>query len=287
MEVTIIIKATNKIINEPLSGHSKNYFVVPESVILNREMELRRVSVFSFFLIRKGLDDVVTFSINNLVKWTSSSADQHKGRINDKYVTLLNQFVDMGYLTYSGKLTPTSCVEACFNSDMLSNECNNGGRFAILYLDEVETILKYKQNECEKIVMPDNKTLTINPGDSYLNANTLLLIFAYLRMKIYRRNKQSFQTDIASSPEAFNYFYYKIAKEIGVSSKTAAKAVYILGKLGLIYSEALPRIPYENRFRTDHTIFCNTYKREGGVLIASGSDYYKTEVFYKKKKLGI
>ena len=61
-------------------------------------------------------------------------------------------------------------------------------------------------------------------------------------------------------------------------------------KLGLIYFESLPRVNHgrENGtddWRTDHTIFCNMYKREGSYLLASGSDYYKTEVKNKKIKL--
>ena len=64
-----------------------------------------------------------------------------------------------------------------------------------------------------------------------------------------------------------------------------SKAVAVLNELDLIYSESLPRIKYENKWRTDHTIFCNAYKREGNYLLISGKEYYQLEVENKKRKL--
>jgi DNA-binding transcriptional ArsR family regulator len=89
------------------------------------------------------------------------------------------------------------------------------------------------------------------------------------------------------SPDAYDCYYYEIAEELGMTSRTVSKAVDVLSELGLIYSEPLPRIKYENKWRTDHTVFCNTYKREGNYLLISGSQYYLTEIENKKRKLNI
>ena len=142
-----------------------------------------------------------------------------------------------------------------------------------------------------------------NSKDSSVNNDIILLVFAYLRMRIFRRrnrlfpeeinidNKNSHKYDIEArklrSPDAYDCYYCDIAKELGLSSRTVSKAINVLNELGLIYSESLPRIRYDGKWRTDHTIFCNAYKREGSCLLASGSDYYLTEVKNKKKKLNI
>ena len=89
------------------------------------------------------------------------------------------------------------------------------------------------------------------------------------------------------SPDAYDCYYYEIAEKLGLTARTVSKAVDVLNELGLIYSEPLPRIKYENKWRTDHTIFCNTYKREGNYLLISGSEYYMTEIENKKRKLNI
>ena len=88
-------------------------------------------------------------------------------------------------------------------------------------------------------------------------------------------------------PEVYDCYYFEIANDLGISARTVSKAVSTLNELGLIYSEALPRIKYEDKWRTDHTLFCNTYKREKDCLLDSGKDYYMREIKYKKQKLHV
>ena len=214
--------------------------------------------------------------MNNIVQWSGAMPDRHKGAINSKYMTIVNQLVDRGYLTYSGDLKLTSYVEGVFNRDKVVDECSRY-RFAVLYLDEIIQILQYKK---------------LNTKDAYLNNAVLLLVFAYLKMKIVKRSNQfrideNLETRQLSYPEAYDCYYFEMANDLGITAKTAAKAVGVLKIMGLIYSEELPRIKYENKWRTDHTIFCSTYKREGHYLLACGEGYYKPEIQRKKIKIGI
>jgi DNA-binding transcriptional ArsR family regulator len=270
---------------------SGNYFAIPESIILDTEMNEKRVTVFSFFSIFRGLNRSLFFSINNIVKWTGKQPNRNANGINNKIIQVIEQLINNGYLTLFEELNNSSSIKASFNLNKLSKECEHD-RFAIIYLDEVDQIISYK-NE--------------NSKDVYLNNDTLFLVFSYLRMKIYKRrnrlmpeeincdNKNSHQYDINArrlrSPEAYNCYYSEIAEELNLSPRTVSKAVDVLNNLGLIYSEALPRIKYcdgkSERWRTDHTIFCNVYKREGNYLIASGKEYYSIEIENKKRKLNM
>lgn len=270
-----------------LDAISGNYFAVPASIIMDTDMTEKRITVFSFFSIYRGLNSSLFFSINNIVKWMGKQPNRHTNGINGKTIQIIEYLRDGGYLTLYDELNNSSCMEATLNLSKISEECDND-RFAIIYLDELKQIMGY-QNP--------------NAKDVFLNSDVILLVFAYLRMKIYRRrnklfleeinvdNQNNHQLDIDArrlrSPDAYDCYYYEIAEELGLTARTVSKAVDALNELGLIYSEPLPRIKYENKWRTDHTIFCNTYKREGNYLLISGSEYYMTEVENKKRKLNI
>jgi DNA-binding transcriptional ArsR family regulator len=254
---------------------------------MDTDMTEKRVTVFSFFSIYRGLNSSLFFSINNIVKWTGRQPNRHANGINSKIIQVIECLRDGGYLTLSEELDNSSCIEATLNLSKISEECDND-RFAIIYLDELKKIMDY-QNP--------------NAKDVFLNNDVILLVFTYLRMKIYRRRNKLFleeinvdnqnnrQLDIDTrrlrSPDAYDCYYYEIAEELGLTPRTVSKAVDVLNELGLIYSESLPRIKYENKWRTDHTVFCNTYKREGNCLLISGSQYYLMEIENKKRKLNI
>lgn len=264
-----------------------NYFAIPASIILDVDMTEKRTSVFSFFSIYRGLNSSLFFSINSIVKWMGKQPNRNANGINNKIIKVVNNLRDEGYLTLSEELNNSSCIEAVYNLSKISDECDCD-RFALIYLDELKQIINYHNP---------------NPKDSFLNSDVVLLVFAYLRMKIFRRRNKLFpeeinvngknnhQYDIGArklrSPDAYDCYYFEIAKELGLTARTVSKAVVVLGELGLIYSESLPRVKYENKWRTDHTIFCNMYKREGNHLLASGESYYLSEVENKKKKLNI
>lgn len=274
-----------------LDSISSNYFAIPADVILGTDINEKRITVFSFFSIRRGLDCNLLFSVNNIVKWMGKQPNRNANGINNKIIQTIESLSDRGYLTLSEKLTNSSCMEATFNLSKISQECEQE-RFAIVYLDELQKILNYQFS---------------NSKDAYLNNDVVLLVFAYLRMKIYRRRNKLFPEEIniddqnniqydilkrkENSPDAYNCFYSDIAKDLNISDRIVSKVVAILNEIGLIYSETLPRIKYNDgkseKWRTDHTVFCNTYKREGNCLLVSGSEYYLSEVENKKKKLNI
>ena len=137
-----------------------------------------------------------------------------------------------------------------------------------------------------------------NPKDVYLNSFSLLLVFAYLRMSIMRRSNQyRLDEDILEKqiqfPEAYNDYYKDMAEELGVSVRTFGKIVNCLrDELHLIQFEEIGRTKYitddgKVKWKTNHTIFCNSYKRERDYLLTDSESYWITEIANKKQKIGI
>jgi hypothetical protein len=271
-----------------LANVTGKYFVVPKSIILAKNTNDKRLSAFSYFVMRAGMDNRVYFSVNEIIRWLGRKQDRHSTGINNRILQMTNYFKNEGYLNFDGELTSSSAkIEAEVNNSAILQICKQEN-FAIIYVDEYMRIAEYQK-------------LDVDTKDSYLNKDIILLVFAYLRMKIYRRknrlaideininNKNSLDYDIHSrrkaNPEAYNCYYIDIAEELGISERMVSKAANVLKEIGLIYLETLPRIKYNDNWVTEHTIFCNTYKREGNLLLDSGEEYYMREIKNKKDKL--
>lgn len=292
----IIIKSESRVHEYPspikLDGVAGNLFAIPSYLILDTEADVKRVSTYSFFSIRRGLDNKVIFSINNIVQWLGKKPNRNLTGINNVLSQLISYLKEKNILLSSEiDSDKWDYTEYTFNLPKILQDCNKYYSYAIVYVDELNTILKYKN--------PNTK-------DVYLDNSVVLLVFAYLRLKISRRVNTFYYEEAADTehdynskirlrrenyPEAYNCYYSDIANDLGISDRTVSKAVDVLNKLGLIYSEVIPRSKYHTsdgtKWRTNHTIFCNTYKREGSYLLDSGSNYYLTELENKKKKMKI
>lgn len=258
-----------------LEGSSSIYFRVPASIILDKEADEKRVSALSFFSIRRGMDNSLTFTINGMAKWLGRKPDRHSGGTNDKLISETKRLADNGYISLSGNLGNTSEADMTLNLKKISDECS-GDCFAVIYLDELRKILSY-----------DDK-----------GVDAILLVFAWLRMRIMRRRNKLFPEEMsgngierdiekrkANKPDAYDCYLYEIAEPLGLSARVVSKAIDALKEMKLIYSEQLPKTSYNGKWQTNRTIFCNWYKRENGSLLAYGEEYYMTEVKNKKKKL--
>lgn len=285
-----------------LDDDSKYYITIPHSLIIPDESVVKNVdkavvkkslTVFSHMYVRKGGDNKVLFSVNHIVEQLGLVPNRTANGINAKILCAIDFLRDKGYISIDDIPNSRKLVYAKFNAKAVADEIHGENRFAIIYVDELEKIMSYRFS---------NKQNTYST-----NIDSLLLVFAYLRMMIYRRRneflpgegnidgKDSRDNDIVArrlrSPDVYDCFYGDIADDLGLSARVVSEAVDILrDELHLIYYEALPRFKYKDengevRWRTDCTLFCNTYKREGAFLLASGTEYYESEIENKKRKL--
>lgn len=266
---------------EPLAGDSAIYFNVPESIIKNKTMLSIRLSVFAYLSVHRGLNNRLCFSVPLFLEWAGYKSDAHIGGINDKVIKTLNDLCELGYIVYTNGNPPkrNSFTEIEFDRELVYLLGYEEG-FAILYWDEVQKIMQYT-----------------NPNlyDRYLNRNTVLLVFAFLRQAIFRtpnelkpeeRSPEGIAARRKRCIEAYNGQYRNIGEILGLSEQTVSLSVKILEQLGLIATAEAYHIKNENgEYRTPDIIFANQYKREKKELLATGESYFLDEIKRKEQSL--
>lgn len=226
--------------------------------------------------MRCGLDDVVGFTIPDMVEWCGGKPDRRTNGSNDKFLNIVDSLSSKGYLTYSGESSKSSYMKCNFDIAYYYEECSNG--YAVVYLDELEKIMKYESKE-----------------KSAVNT-TILLVFSYLRNKIIRRpnelnpeerNVEGIKSRKQKLPEAYENNINDIAKELGIHKQTISKVIDILEyELKLIVTDRAYRIKNDNgEFRTLPTIFANAYKREDKYLLVVEEEYSRMEIEQKAKNM--
>ena len=263
----------------PLKESQSKYIYIPLSVIIDTELDTRRVGIFSYLRIHCGLNNVIGFTIPDAIEWCGGKSDRRINGTNDKVLSTLDTLVNMGYLTYLTEKSRSSYIKCEFNMAHYYEECSNG--YAVIYLDELKKIMSYKKE---------------NLKDSTFNNTTILLVFSYLRNKIRRRPNELFPEERTSDgikkrkekfPDAYGSNLLEIANELNISSKTLSKIIDVLEQeLGLIVTDRAYRIKNEdNEFRTLPTIFANAYKREDKYLLDTGDNYSRIEIEQKAENM--
>lgn len=263
----------------PLEDSASKYIYVPLSVITDTKIDARRVGIFSYLRIHCGLNNIINFTVPDIVEWCGGKPDRRANGSNDKVLYALDAFSDRGYLTYLTEKSKSLYMKCEFDTDYYYDDCSDG--FAVIYLDELEKIMSYKKE---------------NLKDGILNNTTILLVFTFLRHCIRRRPnelkpEERYPDNIKSRrerlPEAYSGNVNDIANEIGISSKTLSKIIDILEQeLELIVTDRAYRIKNEkDEFRTLPTLFANAYKREDKYLLVTGEDYSRTEIELKAENM--
>lgn len=262
-----------------LKGNESKYIYVPWSIISNTELDIKRIGIFSYLRIRCCLNDTIGFTIPNMVEWCGGKPDKRTNGSNDKYLSVVDDLSDIGYLTYLTNRSKSSYIECEFNMDYYYEDCSNG--YSVVYLDEIKKIMNYQKN---------------NSKDGFVTNTIILLVFAYLRHKIRRRSNELKPEERSPEgiknrkerlPEAYDDNINNMADEVGISSKTFLKIIDILEcDLKLIVTDRAFRIRNkDNEFRTLPTIFANAYKREDKYLLATGEEYSRNEIELKVENI--
>lgn len=260
-----------------LSDLESKYIYIPLSVIVDKELDVKRVGIFSYLRIHCGLNDLIGFTIPDIVEWCGMKSNKREGKSNDKFLNIIDDLTDRGYLTYLTETSKVQYMKCKFDIEYYYKQCSDG--YAVVYLDELQKIMEYKNLQ----------------GNSINNA-ALLLVFAYLRNKIRRRPNELKPEERTSKgvkqrrerlPDAFDSNITDISKELGMHKQTVSKMIDILEQeLKLIVTDRAYRIKNEDKeFRTLPSIFANAYKREDKYLLSTGKNYSRTEIELKAENM--
>ena len=212
------------------------------------------------------MDDTVAFSVPELVKWTGLLPNYHKGKINEKYLDVLEL---LSHYEYFEQCPDFEKLKSIGNSNeyykvklnIAKFDTPNDG-FGIIYFDELEKIINFKKEL-------ENKRIDV----SRLSASYILLLLAYIRVNI-RRN-----TD---KPQCCYRLYKTISKDIGLSERYITRIVEVLDTMNIIKYQECKRERYKDSegkygFLTTPKVFADyrhfTKDQYGNVVIDQKYDY--------------
>lgn len=247
-----------------------NYVKIPREIIYDKNIGNKRVIIFSYLCSRRALDDTVAFSISELCHWSYLKPNYHDGKINKKYLEVLNllshydyfvNYPDFGNLA-NEKKNSTDYYNIKINIEKFDIPDN----FGIIYFDELERILNFKE---------ELKHTDIDL--SRMSSAYILLLLSYIRVNINRN---------PSKPLCCYRLYQKITEDIGLSERYVSRIVEILDVMNIIKYREGKRTRYkksenEYGFITSPKVFAD-YKRYlkddiGNFKIDKDYDY-KTEI---------
>lgn len=252
-----------------------NYVKIPREIIYNKELGDKRVIIFSYLCSRRALDDTVAFSISELCHWSYLKSNYHDGKINHKYLEVLESLSHYGYFeSYPNfeKLAKEKKNSTDYYNIKISTEkFDIPDNFGIIYFDELEKILNFKE-ELKDIKVNGEEIDTTRMSSAYI-----LLLLSYLRVNMNRN---------PDKPLCCYRLYHKITEDIGLSERYISRIVEMLNVMNIIKFQEGKRIRYKKQddkygFLTTPKVFadCRHFvKNESGNQILDSNYDYKVEI---------
>lgn len=207
-------------------------------------MDSKRVLLFSYLCSRRALDDTVAFSIDELCIWSYMKTNRQEGKINQKYLELLNALSVRHYFIECPDFLQLSLsdVSTYYCTTVNTEKFDIQNSFGIIYFDELQQILNFKGE------LKDEQINLTRISSSYI-----LLLLSYLRVNMNRDR---------AKPLCCYRMYQKISEDIGLSERYVGRIVEILDKLKIIKTKEAPRIKYKSkdgelRFCTSPKVFAD------------------------------
>lgn len=213
-----------------------NYVKIPREIIYNKELGDKRVIIFSYLCSRRALDDTVAFSISELCHWSHLKPNYHDGKINHKYLEVLELLSHYGYFKYypdfeklaKEKKNSTDYYNAKINTAKFDIPDN----FGIIYFDELEKILNFKE-ELKGVKVNEEEIDLTRMSSAYI-----LLLLSYLRINMNRN---------PDKPLCCYRLYQKITEDIGLSERYISRIVEMLDVMNIIKHQEGKRIRYKKQ----------------------------------------
>lgn len=248
---------------------------IPKNLLEDYQGDILRIAIFCFLYINTNRRYKINVSLGELLKWMHHKSDNHKGAINEKIICCIKYLVDNDYFCYDSYYDESDLMNTKLQGriKLACNPTNSiyQNNYILVFWDEVKSIMECRNHD---------------KGYSYRTDNHItLLLFVYLRMKIFRRGlkvpvefKDLHDYELKRS-EVYYSYYKDIAETLLLRERNIFLYVDILDtQLHLIKHEVLYRSKIDEKFLTHFTIFTNYYKRQNGKLVSKGGDYYNTEI---------
>lgn len=248
----------------------QNYIKIPREIIYDQSIGNKRVIIFSYLCSRRALDDTVAFSISELCHWSKLKPNYHDGKVNQKYLETLQSFSQLNYFgsypDFEKLLKEKKNSTDYYNIQLNIEKFDISDNFAIIYFDEIERIINYKE-ELESTDIDLTR----------MSSAYILLLLSYLRVNMNRN---------PDKPLCCYRLYQKISEDIGLSERYVSRIVEILSIMEIIKYQEGKRKRYEKSngeygFVTAPKVFADVrrfIKDEFGNQIEDKDYDYKEEI---------
>ena len=224
-----------------------NYVRIPKEIIYDKNMDVKRVLLFSYLCCRRALDDTIAFSIEELCLWSYMKPNRQEGKINQKYIELLNHISKKQYFMECPDFSTLSYADISKYYCMSANieKFDKQKVFGMIYFFELQKILNFKEDLKDKDINLERIT-----------SGHILLFLSYIRMNMNRDEKK---------PLCCYRLYEKISNDIGISERYIGRIVEILDVLKIIKTKEAMRTRYKDKtgklcFHTAPKVFAD-YKK--------------------------
>lgn len=252
-----------------------NYVKIPREIIYNKELGDKRVIIFSYLCSRRALDDTVAFSISELCHWSYLKPNYHDGKINHKYLEMLESLSHYDYFKsypdFEKLAKEKKNSTDYYNIQINTEKFDIPDNFGIIYFDELEKILNFKE-ELKGVKINDEEIDLLRMSSAYI-----LLFLSYLRVNMNRN---------PDKPLCCYRLYQKITEDIGLSERYISRIVEMLDVMDIIKFQEGKRIRYKKQddkygFLTTPKAFADYrhfVKDENGNQIIDYAYDYKIEI---------
>ncbi len=258
-------------LDDQVGDNLPNYVKIPREIIYNKELGDKRVIIFSYLCSRRTLDDTVAFSISELCHWSHLKPNYHDGKINHKYLEVLELLSHYEYLksypNFEKLAKEKKNSTDYYNIKINTKKFDIPDNFGIIYFDELEKILNFKE-ELKGVKINDEEIDLLRMSSAYI-----LLLLSYLRVNMNRN---------PDKPLCFYRLYQKITEDIGLSERYISRIVEMLDVMDIIKFQEGKRIRYKKQddkygFLTTPKVFADymhfTKDEKGNQAIDSNYDY--------------
>ena len=209
---------------------------IPREIIYNKELGDKRVIIFSYLCSRRALDDTVAFSISELCHWSHLNPNYHDGKVNHKYLEVLELLSHYDYFKSYPDFEKLA-NEKKNSTDYYNIQINTGkfdipDNFGIIYFDELEKILNFKE-KLKGVKVNDEEIDLLRMSSAYI-----LLLLSYLRVNMNRN---------PDKPLCCYRLYQKITEDIGLSERYISRIVKMLDVINIVKFQEGKRSRYKKQ----------------------------------------
>ena len=176
----------------------------------------------------------MAFSISELCHWSHLKPNYHDGKINHKYLEVLELLSHYDYFKsypdFEKLAKEKKNSTDYYNIKINTKKFDIPNNFGIIYFDELEKILNFKEEL--KGVWIDGDEIDL----ARMSSVYILLLLSYLRVNMNRN---------PNKPLCCYRLYQKITEDIGLSERYISRIIKILDVMNIIKYQEGKRIRYK------------------------------------------